>query len=161
MATPKPRASSFSRNIPSTAASQVPGVKGGPNGTLFLSSGISDLDSKFPVLCYVEDIALRALYSVLIAYNFLLWSKFSEILGGGFPLGSLVVVMEDPEAPHHMLLLRNFMSQGLVHNQPLLYASPAKDPRGFLGTLPSPVSSKDNKSLNRESEQVPPFFTLW
>ncbi|KAL3752622.1 elongator complex protein 4 [Eucalyptus grandis] len=128
MATPRTRASSFSRNVPSTAAPQVPGVKSGPNGTLFLSSGISDLD---------------------------------KILGGGFPLGSLVVVMEDPEAPHHMLLLRNFMSQGLVLNQPLLYASPAKDPRGFLGTLPSPVSSKDDKPLDRDSEQEKGLRIAW
>lgn len=69
-----------------------------------------------------------------------------EILGGGFSLGTLVMVMEDAEAPHHMLLLRNFMSQGLVHKQPLLYASPSSDPRGFLGTLPNPRSSQDEKS---------------
>lgn len=68
------------------------------------------------------------------------------------------MVMEDAEAPHHMLLLRNFMSQGLVHNQPLLYASPSKDPRAFLGTLPSPGSSKDDKSSNRESDQVDFLF---
>lgn len=84
--------------------------------------------------------------------------QYAEILGGGFPLGSLVMVMEDAEAPHHMLLLRNFMSQGLVHNQPLLYASPSKDPRGFLGTLPSPSLSKDGKSRNHDPEQVILFF---
>lgn len=78
---------------------------------------------------------------------------FTGILGGGFALGSLVMVMEDSDAPHHMLLLRNFMSQGLVHNQPLLYASPAKEPRAFLGTLPSPATSKDHKSRN-DTEQV-------
>lgn len=65
-----------------------------------------------------------------------------------------MIIMEDPEAPHHMLLLRNFMSQGLVHKQPLFYASPAKEPRGFLGTLPNPVSSKDDKSRERDTEQV-------
>lgn len=83
---------------------------------------------------------------------------FVEILSGGFPLGSLVMVMEDAEAPHHMLLLRNFMSQGLVHNQPLLYASPSENPRAFLGTLPSAVSTKDNKSLDRKPEQVSSFI---
>lgn len=88
-----------------------------------------------------------------ITFVFLL--SFTGILGGGFPLGSLVMVMEDPEAPHHMLLLRNFMSQGLIHNQPLLYASPSKDPKAFLGTLPSPVSSKDEKSRNTDAEKVP------
>ncbi|PON31551.1 Elongator complex protein [Trema orientale] len=69
--------------------------------------------------------------------------------------------MEDAEAPHHMLLLRNFMSQGLVHNQPLLYASPSKDPRGFLGTLPSPGSAKDDKSGNRESDKEKGLRIAW
>lgn len=79
---------------------------------------------------------------------------FPGILGGGYPLGSLVMVMEDPEAPHHMDLLRTFMSQGLVNNQPLLYASPSKDPRGFLGTLPHPASSKEDKSTAPDPDQV-------
>lgn len=68
------------------------------------------------------------------------------------------MVMEDAEAPHHLLLLRNFMSQGVVHNQPLLYASPSKDPRAFLGTLPSSMSLKDEKrepGHHHELEQVP------
>lgn len=77
------------------------------------------------------------------------------ILGGGLALGSLVMIMEDAEAPHHMLLLRNFMSQGLVHGHALLYASPSNDPRGFLGTLPTPSSSaKDDKSSFHHSQQV-------
>ncbi|BAT96852.1 hypothetical protein LR48_Vigan11g163100 [Vigna angularis] len=76
-----------------------------------------------------------------------------KILGGGFPLGSLVMVMEDEEAPHHMLLLRNFMSQGLVQKQPLLYASAYRDPKRFLGTLPSPASSKGDKSSDLSHEK--------
>lgn len=47
------------------------------------------------------------------------------------------------------------MSQGLVHNQPLLYASPAKEPRSFLGTLPSPSTSKDDKTRDHDVGQVP------
>ncbi|KAG6489003.1 hypothetical protein ZIOFF_050261 [Zingiber officinale] len=104
-------ASSFSRTASSSMASHHvpsnPGVKIGPNGTAFVSSGIPDLD---------------------------------RILGGGFLLGSLVLVMEDADAPHHLLLLRNFMSQGVVLRQPVLFASPLGDPRAFLGTLPSPAS---------------------
>ncbi|KAE8673542.1 hypothetical protein F3Y22_tig00111779pilonHSYRG00048 [Hibiscus syriacus] len=121
MATAKIRRSSFSQNLSTTAPSLGPGLMCGPNGTVFLSSGIHDLD---------------------------------KVLGGGFPLGSLVMVMEDTEAPHHMFLLRNFMAQGLVHGQPLLYASPARDPRGFLGTLPSPVVSKDDKSREPDPNQI-------
>ncbi|KAK9949341.1 hypothetical protein M0R45_004870 [Rubus argutus] len=128
MAGAKARASSFSRNVLGASSPQIPGLKHGPNGTMFISSGIPDLD---------------------------------KILGGGFSLGSLVMVMEDAEAPHHMLLLRNFMSQGLVHNQPLLYASPAKDPRQFLGTLPSPAVPKDDKSSHRDPDQDKGLRIAW
>ncbi|WOL08472.1 paxneb-related protein [Canna indica] len=33
------------------------------------------------------------------------------------------------------------MFQGIVHYQPILFASPMKEPRVFLGTLPPPASS--------------------
>ncbi|KAK1273751.1 Elongator complex protein 4 [Acorus gramineus] len=70
-----------------------------------------------------------------------------KILGGGFMVGSLVMVMEDSEAPHHLLLLRNFMSQGLLHRHHLLFAGPTRDPRSFLGTLPGPSSSSSSSSV--------------
>ncbi|EOY33378.1 Paxneb protein-related [Theobroma cacao] len=98
MAAAKTRISSFSRNLSTAAQSQGPGLKCGPNGTVFLSSGIPDLD---------------------------------KILGGGFPLGSLVMVME------------------------------ARDPRGFLGTLPCPATSKDDKSREHDPDQEKGLRIAW
>ncbi|XP_073392413.1 elongator complex protein 4 isoform X1 [Physcomitrium patens] len=69
-----------------------------------------------------------------------------QIIGGGIPVGSLVMIMEDNEAPHHMLLLRYFMAQGLVHSQPLFFASPLPSPQAFLGTLPAIASARESKS---------------
>ncbi|KAF6166069.1 hypothetical protein GIB67_012966 [Kingdonia uniflora] len=120
--------SSFSRTQPGTTHAHTPGLKTGPNGTTFISTGIPDLD---------------------------------KILGGGFALGSLVMVMEDAEAPHHLLLLRNFMSQGVIHNQPLLYASPSRDPRAFLGTLPCPIVSKEVKSASIDQEKEKGLKIAW
>jgi elongator complex protein 4 len=74
---------------------------------------------------------------------------FAEILGGGFLLGSVVMVMEDSDAPHHLLLLRAFMAQGVVHKQPLLFAGPMKEPRSFLGALPAPVASSKEDARQR------------
>lgn len=48
------------------------------------------------------------------------------------------MIMEDLEAPHHLLLLRYFMAQGLAHGQPIFFASPLPSPKAFLGTLPGP-----------------------
>lgn len=46
MAATRARVSSFSRNV-STVTSQNHGLKHGPNGTMFISSGIPDLDSNY------------------------------------------------------------------------------------------------------------------
>lgn len=73
-------------------------------------------------------------------------NMYLQIIGGGIPVGSLVMIMEDNEAPHHMLFLRYFMAQGLVHSQPLLFASPLPSPQAFLGTLPAIASARDSKS---------------
>nr|CAB3498038.1 unnamed protein product [Digitaria exilis] len=110
--------SSFSRatSNPVASSSGAAGVKLGPNGAAFVSSGIPDLD---------------------------------KILGGGFLLGSVVMIMEDADAPHHLLLLRCFMAQGVMHKQPLLFAGPLKEPRLFLGTLPAPVSSSKEDGRHR------------
>ncbi|XP_010543735.1 PREDICTED: elongator complex protein 4 isoform X2 [Tarenaya hassleriana] len=71
------------------------------------------------------------------------------------------MVMEDPEAPHHMDLLRTFMSQGLVNNQSLLYASPSNEPRGFLGTLPHPASSKEDRPSAPNPDQGESLRIAW
>ncbi|CAL0305955.1 unnamed protein product [Lupinus luteus] len=84
-----------------------------------------------------------------------------KILGGGFCVGSLVMIMEDAEAPHHMLLLRNFMSQGLVHKHPLFYASPSKQPKLFLGTLPTPNSSSSKLDKSRDPTHEKDLRIAW
>lgn len=51
MAATKTRTSSFSRNFSAGPSSLTSGLKNGPNGTVFVSSGIPDLDSilSFPL----------------------------------------------------------------------------------------------------------------
>ncbi|KAL3677646.1 hypothetical protein R1sor_027594 [Riccia sorocarpa] len=73
-------------------------------------------------------------------------------MGGGIPVGGIVMVMEDLEAPHHMMLLRYFMAQGLAHAQPLLFASPLFSPRCFLGTLPGLATGNESKDPRNSTE---------
>ena len=70
------------------------------------------------------------------------------------------MIMEDVEAPHHLLLLRNFMAQGLIHNQPLLFVSAASDPGPFLSTLPGPISSSSKRGHAAVEEKIPPEVSL-
>ncbi|XP_031107653.1 elongator complex protein 4-like isoform X3 [Ipomoea triloba] len=57
--------------------------------------------------------------------------------------------------------LAYLISTGIVHKQSLLYASPERDPRSFLGTLPSLMSSKDDKSRERDTEQDKGLRIAW
>nr|XP_051184359.1 elongator complex protein 4-like [Lolium perenne] len=116
----KPTAGAASSSSSPTASS----VKLGPNGAVFVSSGIPDLGSFVAV-----------------------------ILGGGFVICLVVMVMEDSDAPHHLLLLRAFISQGVVHKQPLLFAKPMKEPRSFLSALPAPLMSSKEESCQRAIEE--------
>ncbi|CAI5510684.1 unnamed protein product [Closterium sp. Naga37s-1] len=63
-------------------------------------------------------------------------------LGGGYPVGGIVLLLEDPLSPLHLILLRYFLSQGLSHSHPLLLLSPLPDPQAFLATLPAPAEGK-------------------
>ncbi|KAL4181500.1 hypothetical protein AMTRI_Chr12g237640 [Amborella trichopoda] len=132
--TRNPKSFSHSRHAP-----PPPGLKIGPNGTPIVSTGIQDLDH----ILFIEA------QSSLMLQCFT--DRCNGLLGGGVPVGSLIMVMEDSEAPHHLLLLRNFMSQGVLHRQPLLYASPAHSPRAFLGTLPAPIPPRTH--LHTPSQQ--------
>ncbi|KAK1626843.1 hypothetical protein QYE76_001158 [Lolium multiflorum] len=111
--------------VSSSSSRTASSVKVGPNGAAFVSSGIPDLGSFVAVM-----------------------------LGGGFVIGLVVMVMEDSDAPHHLLLLRAFISQGVVHKQPLLlFAGPMKEPRPFLGALPAPLMSSKEESCQRAIEE--------
>lgn len=70
------------------------------------------------------------------------------------PVGGLVMVMEDIEAPHHMLLLRYFMAQGLVHSQPLFFTSPLPSPQAFLGLLPAVATVRESKSQTSDPKDM-------
>lgn len=44
------------------------------------------------------------------------------------------------------------MAQGLVHSQPLFFASPLPSPQAFLGTLPAMATVRESKSRSNEAK---------
>ncbi|CAI9302906.1 unnamed protein product [Lactuca saligna] len=107
MATWKVRTSSFSKNFSAAPASSVPGLKYGPNGTIFLSLGIPDLDSNpnTPILYFIKASK----------------QDFHVSRSSTQPTYSLCKLI--------------------------------KNPRAFLGTLPTTLVPKDDKSRNIDAEQ--------
>lgn len=58
-------------------------------------------------------------------------------------MGSVVMVMEDADGPHLLLLLRNFMSQVIVHHQSL----------SFSWHAPAPMSSSSPRSSSLSEDE--------
>lgn len=68
MAATRTRTSSFSRNTSVAASPQAPGLKNGPSGTIFLSSGIPDLDSNPPSLLFHRHTCWHNCHCATILY---------------------------------------------------------------------------------------------
>lgn len=61
--------------------------------------------------------------------------SLSRVLGGGVPLGCLLLIEEDPFSPLHLILLRYFLAQGVAHRHRTLLCCPLPSPEAFLATL--------------------------
>ena len=50
-------------------------------------------------------------------------ADFDKLLGGGIPLGTVTLVLEDSYTQHHATLLRYFLAEGAAHNQALHWSA--------------------------------------
>ena len=88
MAAPNVRSSSFSRNISVVSSPQIPGLKCGPNGTTFISTGIRDLDSEIPSYLLIKSmIEFLVLVVKVLSFTILFrdtrwWVSFGKLSNG-------------------------------------------------------------------------------
>jgi elongator complex protein 4 len=66
-------------------------------------------------------------------------SSFDDVVGGGFPLGSVVLVKQDRGTFYANLLLRYFTAQGCVDKHGFVAVVCDADSAQFLRTLPRPI----------------------
>jgi len=73
------------------------------------------------------------------------------LLGGGLPLGSLLLLQEDSGGSYGKLLVRYFLSEGLVHNQALLAVQGGG--REILSALPSIEEKGEENRKGKEDDE--------
>ena len=66
-----------------------------------------------------------------------------KILGGGYPLGSIVLVEEDGWTSHHMHLMKYFVSEGLLSGHSICFISPKDGQYSFGDFVMKEISSKE------------------
>ncbi|XP_017789176.1 PREDICTED: elongator complex protein 4, partial [Habropoda laboriosa] len=64
-------------------------------------------------------------------------STLDHIIGGGLPVGSLFLIEEDRYGTYAKVMIKHFMAESVVTNQPLLIASKDTKPTQFVSEIPA------------------------
>ncbi|XP_031849119.1 elongator complex protein 4 [Nomia melanderi] len=74
--------------------------------------------------------------------------SLDHIIGGGLPIGSLMVIEDDRYSTYAKVMLEYFIAEGVVTNQPVLIASKDLETSQFISELPAVITD------NGPSEQI-------
>ena len=92
-------------------------------------------------------------------------SAFDDVIGGGCPPGTTLLVKQDRATSYGNLLLRYFLAQGLVYKNAVMVISFDSDAAGLLKSLPRPVDGSaalrdgDKEDDERERDDTDPAFS--
>ncbi|XP_067000679.1 elongator complex protein 4 [Anabrus simplex] len=67
--------------------------------------------------------------------------SFDAVVGGGIPVGTVILIEEDTYGTFARLLIKYFLAEGVVSGHALLCASQDIDPEHLIQELPSPIES--------------------
>jgi len=77
------------------------------------------------------------------------------LLGGGLPIGTVLLIQEDDSGNFAKLLLKYFLAEGVVHGHNLHVASLNNDPLSIVNSLPSfEMKSPGGESWKANDEQM-------
>eukprot|EP00887_Chlorella_sp_A99_P003209 scaffold9.g3209.t1 len=76
-----------------------------------------------------------------------------QLLGGGLPLGSLTLVLEDGWSGHHATLLRYFLAEGAACGQSLLLAAAEPPEGGLAGFVPQQLPGRPEREEEEEERR--------
>lgn len=81
--------------------------------------------------------------------------SLDEILGGGLPLGSITLLMEDKVTSYAQVLNKYFIAQGLVAGHDLILVSADERPSGILDSLMGVVQGRVEEELESDDGDQP------
>ncbi|KAK9768188.1 Elongator subunit elp4 [Basidiobolus ranarum] len=78
--------------------------------------------------------------------------SFDDVLGGGLPIGSVLMIKEDKHTDYAQVLLKYFLAQGVASKHAILLASADEDPQKFIDSLPDFGGDKKEETEQKEKE---------
>ncbi|EZA51157.1 hypothetical protein DMN91_005127 [Ooceraea biroi] len=79
--------------------------------------------------------------------------SLDNVIGGGLPIGSILLIEEDRFDVHAKIILKYFMAEGIVTSQPLLVASNDVETAQLVSELPA-VTNDDAESDKRPEDKT-------
>ncbi|KAK9816857.1 hypothetical protein WJX72_006241 [[Myrmecia] bisecta] len=80
-------------------------------------------------------------------------ADLDKILGGGLPLGSILLVLEHPWSAHHQTLLKYFVAEGVACGHAVHWAVPRLADGGVTSMLPKQITPKDAAQQKEQDER--------
>ncbi|KAL3163287.1 hypothetical protein ABBQ32_009682 [Trebouxia sp. C0010 RCD-2024] len=84
-------------------------------------------------------------------------ADFDKLLGGGLPLTTVTLLLEDSYTQHHSTLIKYFLAEGAANNQALHWSAGHKAHASEARTLPQQVNhvpKEDAIDKQQENEEV-------
>ncbi|DBA95005.1 TPA: hypothetical protein ACH3X1_002526 [Trebouxia sp. C0004] len=83
-------------------------------------------------------------------------ADFDKLIGGGIPLGTVTLLLEDTYTQHHVTLLKYFLAEGAANNQAVHWSAGHLRHASAVRALPQQVQHtlKDDKDSIQETEEV-------
>lgn len=75
-------------------------------------------------------------------------ADFDKLLGGGLPLTTVTLLLEDSYTQHHSTLLKYFLAEGAANNQALHWSAGHKAHASDARTLPQQVNHAPKVSIH-------------
>jgi elongator complex protein 4 len=82
-------------------------------------------------------------------------ASLDELMGGGLPLGRVLMLKQDRYTGYANLILKYWIAQGLAHDQPVAFVSLDVKPDEFMIDLMGIVSGKQESVQEDEEEFIP------
>lgn len=114
-------------------------------------TGVTKVKTKFPTIPGTKPSIKNA--QLLISTGI---PSLDNIIGGGLPIGSILLIEEDKYGLYAKVVLKYFMAEGVVTSQPILVASQDVKPSQFVSELPAVIQDSDlhTKTVGNIDEQM-------
>ena len=89
--------------------------------------------------------------------------SFDQVIGGGLPIGSLIILFEDSFSHYYAHFLKNYLGEGIVNEQKVLIVDADKErsKEEWLKFMPAVIKIKNEDVKGKDVETLEELKVAW